>query len=352
MSDNPMYDDNPDDINIQEIKDVNCPKAKIPWGWIILINFLFFIIIIVIVVIIIYMIIKNLYKDLFKIEGNFNVNLETYCKSIDSSSGISSDFLDPSKYANMNGYSQDLSIDLMKLCNITSMINCQVVLNKTVSDATILTYLGNRFTSMTRFVITTGTAAVTYGVVYYSTNLVAIVWLGSLVGQQWVTDVQFEQVPSTGINNVTGNVHKGFYDVYTQFSTQIRNVVSNLTPAQSIIVTGHSLGGALSTLNYIDVIDLTTQPLYHCSFASPRVGNPEFAQSYNAAALNSVRVFNTEDIIPDLPLPELGSIIYEHVTGLGVVPFTENLGTVGQNHVNAYLDFMPACPLIVPPCLT
>ena len=80
------------------------------------------------------------------------------------------------------------------------------------------------------------------------------------------------------------------------------------------VVTGHSLGAALATLFVMEnaakhKFDITTC----CTFASPRVGNKEFARSFDLLPINSWRMVNTVDIVPKLP-PHIPVLLdYDHV---------------------------------------
>jgi len=72
---------------------------------------------------------------------------------------------------------------------------------------------------------------------------------------------------------------------------------------RKILVTGHSLGGALATLG---TLDLTTR--YHgeydvsmVSVASPRVGNYVFAKLFNEYVPRAVRLVHDRDPIPGVP---------------------------------------------------
>ena len=84
-------------------------------------------------------------------------------------------------------------------------------------------------------------------------------------------------------------------------------------PRRSFVVTGHSLGSALATLFVMKNkashrFDITTI----CTFASPRVGDTQFAEQFNQLPVTSWRIVNTQDIVPKLPL-RLPFFDYQHV---------------------------------------
>jgi hypothetical protein len=47
-------------------------------------------------------------------------------------------------------------------------------------------------------------------------------------------------------------------------------------------------------------------------------------------------VVNLSDAIPELPLPVIGKIAYQHVPAM--VYFTQNLSSIADNHIQAYLN--------------
>eukprot|EP00611_Tribonema_gayanum_P026871 TRINITY_DN64_c1_g2_i1.p1 TRINITY_DN64_c1_g2~~TRINITY_DN64_c1_g2_i1.p1 ORF type:complete len:482 (-),score=202.53 TRINITY_DN64_c1_g2_i1:645-2042(-) len=80
-----------------------------------------------------------------------------------------------------------------------------------------------------------------------------------------------------------------------------------------IMVTGHSLGGALATLCGYDVAQMEwggggAAPAYAVTWASPRVGNDAFRDDMNAKIRGHVRVANDGDVVPTVP-PKMG---YSH----------------------------------------
>jgi triacylglycerol lipase len=85
-------------------------------------------------------------------------------------------------------------------------------------------------------------------------------------------------------------------------------------PERPYIVTGHSLGAALTTLFVMEnkekqKFDITTL----CTFASPRVGDMTFARIFNLLPIASWRIVNSWDLVPKLP-PHIPFVLeFEHV---------------------------------------
>jgi len=120
-------------------------------------------------------------------------------------------------------------------------------------------------------------------------------------------------------------------------------------PERPYIVTGHSLGAALCTLFVMenkerDQFDITTV----CTFASPRVGNMQFARTFNLLPSDSWRIVNSSDLVPKLPLHIPVILDYEHVNT--AYEFS-SLGTVKLNPVcwhsmSTYLHWLdPGIPV-------
>ncbi|EFA83788.1 hypothetical protein PPL_02856 [Heterostelium album PN500] len=99
-------------------------------------------------------------------------------------------------------------------------------------------------------------------------------------------------------------VESGFNFVWNNLKD---DVVSQLTRAGCIgncdlVITGHSLGGAISTLAAFYLSQLN--PGWTISvrtFGSPRVGDAAFATAYNNEVINTFRFVNYQDSIPHLP---------------------------------------------------
>jgi predicted lipase len=116
-----------------------------------------------------------------------------------------------------------------------------------------------------------------------------------------LTDVTFELV-----RYGSGHVHRSFLDVAQKTYPKIIEAVKRLLafkPDAKVIVTGHSLGGALAMLyaemlrgDGIEVTQLIT-------FGQPRVGNGKFAKGFSELEIPYIRFVNETDIVPDVPPP-------------------------------------------------
>ncbi|KAF1778809.1 Alpha/Beta hydrolase fold [Phytophthora cactorum] len=100
-------------------------------------------------------------------------------------------------------------------------------------------------------------------------------------------------------------VHQGFYWAYRSVAPQVLDTLHKLRkehPHASLMVTGHSLGGAVAAicafeLEYIEKIPVDA--LY--TFGKPRVGNTNFSARLRNASMEVYRVTHFQDIVPHLP---------------------------------------------------
>jgi len=124
-------------------------------------------------------------------------------------------------------------------------------------------------------------------------------------------------------------------------------------PCRSFVVTGHSLGAALSTLFVIEnwskkKFDITLC----CTFASPHVGNTELVQVFDQLPLSSWRIANNQDIVTKIPFKVPLLFDYEHVQTLyefsskGVVKWDP----VCWHDMKTYLHWLDPSVAIDPAC--
>jgi triacylglycerol lipase len=188
------------------------------------------------------------------------------------------------------------------------------------------------------------------GFIFYSESLKTILvsFTGTFFFEQWESDLVFLQTSPTQLNNFNPGIliHQGFYNIYLSVRSQLENNLNMFPEATQLIISGHSLGGALATIAAFDFAKNDPKPIVY-TFASPRVGNIDFAKKYGTLDITTQRVFNTEDVVPCLPPPVLQDFVYDHV-GNGI-DFTNNLGDLTKNHIQAYEQFVGinTSPLII-----
>lgn len=135
---------------------------------------------------------------------------------------------------------------------------------------------------------------------------------GTQTAQEWLLNFNALPLPYLG----KGFVPAGFRSIAQTFQlsdtagTDVGNLTDTLnsynaqTHITSITVLGHSLGGALATLAAAQIA-FTGVPngaaLSMWTYASPTVGFPDFAGAFNRAVPESYRIWNSLDIVPQVP---------------------------------------------------
>lgn len=162
---------------------------------------------------------------------------------------------------------------------------------------------------------------------------IVIAWRGTITAQEWLQNFKdiLAPLPATlahvnvhKISDPDVRIEKGFLSCYTssaegseKCSRSARDIVlGEITrllkqykdESLSITLTGHSLGAALATLSASDVKEAVSMqsmsiptPVTVFAFASPRVGNPTFAQRMEEIGVNVLRLVNSQDAVPSVP---------------------------------------------------
>jgi hypothetical protein len=120
--------------------------------------------------------------------------------------------------------------------------------------------------------------------------------------QQWASDLDTVYTKWYG----SGKVHRGFYDRFNEIKsptlTFLKKAQQQL-PDGDIVISGHSMGGAVATLfaSYLkDFMKITPDYIY--TYGSPRVGDGTFAKYIDKQFGDRiVRVMNEWDMVSDLP---------------------------------------------------
>tara|TARA_B110000196_G_C21107252_1_gene645835 strand:- start:283 stop:1398 length:1116 start_codon:yes stop_codon:yes gene_type:complete len=143
-------------------------------------------------------------------------------------------------------------------------------------------------------------------------NLITIVFQGSQEPQDWMTNLSFKDINFLK----RGNVHSGFYQAFRLFFQTLRkyskdtnNNIPNLVfdnidvfnQTSKIILTGHSLGGALATLTscYLMELGIKSENIEVYTFGAPPVGTIDYCNYYKDK-LAIYRLVNSDDVVPNL----------------------------------------------------
>lgn len=195
-----------------------------------------------------------------------------------------------------------------------------------------------------------GNGMTMYGQIFWNDtdlkiNYCSFIFSGTYHVSQWNENMNINLAPAKKLNNSSKNtqVHGGFLHIYMGIRNQLWNWMNaNGRRMEWIIVAGRSLGAALSTICAYDISFQCAKQnieLLHYTFASPRVGNVTFANEFNDRVPHSFRVYNTEDIVVDLPPPIWRHNVYQHVGHLeNNRAFTTNVGNLVDNHIKVYED--------------
>lgn len=130
-------------------------------------------------------------------------------------------------------------------------------------------------------------------------NEVLIATRGTKTGFDWLTNC------NVGMQLGPGGqlVHAGFNETWKSFAIDVASFLRGRNPSV-IHCVGHSLGGALATLNadYLSSIRAAEVKLY--TFGSPRTGDMFFARSLSRRVTeqNMYRVHHRSDPVPKIPL--------------------------------------------------
>jgi len=135
----------------------------------------------------------------------------------------------------------------------------------------------------------------------------------------WIQD--FIDVPEQ-VTGFPGMIHSGFHAAIKSLWPEVLSRVQTFRAQQNtakIYVTGHSKGGALASLGALLLLQTPNEslkPTQAVTFASPHVGNVEFAKAYNAQ-LSQIRYENYLDLVPFVP-PEIEFLsLLEKIPELG-----------------------------------
>ncbi|KAJ9070871.1 hypothetical protein DSO57_1002931 [Entomophthora muscae] len=128
-----------------------------------------------------------------------------------------------------------------------------------------------------------------------------------------LTNININQV-----DFIAGKVHEGFknmtYDLKGKYKELLMSYLKDY-PSYTLVVTGHSLGGALAVLSTAILqqeLGIKWDNIYLITYGQPRVGDRAFASWLNSKPLYATRVVNDYDGIPHLPPKTKTGYVHTH----------------------------------------
>ena len=166
-------------------------------------------------------------------------------------------------------------------------------------------------------------------------NVLVIVFTGTSNACLAGLDLEYGQTELDSITNYIEGIrgHQGIFSAYKSIRPQLTKVIRDYLPKNpQIVITGHSLGGALS---HLCALDLAFYNPIQYSFASPLIFNPLGSLVYDKYVKYSYRIANLVDLVTLSPLPIMpNKDLFCHVGKL--VHFQRHLGEYPKNHSLAY----------------
>lgn len=140
-----------------------------------------------------------------------------------------------------------------------------------------------------------------FGTITTSTNkdTIWITFRASKTVTDWISNGFLQQKRLNGSNSIL--IHEGFMNIYNSISEQIFNILNTKNKKQNIIVSGHSLGGAIAVITAWHLYKHGFDNIVLYTFGCPKVGGKGFINNVNNSSIVYYRIINTNDIIPANP---------------------------------------------------
>ena len=116
-------------------------------------------------------------------------------------------------------------------------------------------------------------------------------WLGTNLDLGGTLQFPYKDLPKVGL-------HSGFWKAFQELKTEIVVTLREkmrVHPGASILLTGHSLGGALATVAAFELAHAGFPIVVVLNFGSPRVGNIEFVAELHKLVPQFWRVTHSHD---------------------------------------------------------
>jgi hypothetical protein len=173
-----------------------------------------------------------------------------------------------------------------------------------------------------------------------------VAFRGTQFIHDWLDDFDFVPAPYAPVLG-RGTVHEGFQLVYLAVRDNLIALLNKYSAGyRELLITGHSLGGALCPLATLDLLNVNQNlsPVVY-TWAEPRVGHDDFVAFFNTHVNICYRIVNLWDVVPHLP-PDIAryehegnqvtidsgfslDVVHNHVLSTGYVP---GMATWNKNH--------------------
>jgi len=146
----------------------------------------------------------------------------------------------------------------------------------------------------------------TQGFVAIKDKSIYIVWRGSSSKKDFQNDASIDKVPFIQEGE---KVHIGFKsswdavkdETYKSFEKAL-STLGGEGEVDNIVVCGHSLGAAVSTLCAYEIYSIyKSNKIICCTIGSPRVGNKVFKQNFDKTSIESLRIVHNNDVVTHSP---------------------------------------------------
>jgi predicted lipase len=153
----------------------------------------------------------------------------------------------------------------------------------------------------------------TQGFVATKDKSIYIVWRGSSSKKDFQNDASVDKVPFIEEGE---KVHIGFKSCWEAVKDQTYEALDKALKTlggedkiDNIIVCGHSLGAAVTTLFAYSIYTIyKSNKIISCTIGSPRVGNKVFKTNFDKSPIESLRIVHNLDVVTRAP-----NIGYYHV---------------------------------------
>lgn len=147
------------------------------------------------------------------------------------------------------------------------------------------------------------------------------------------TDVDFK-FEKYSFKDQQCKIHKGFLRAYRKVSEKI---LTHISPEDDIVITGHSLGGALTHICALDISNFKDHKIRCYTFGCPKIGNIDFKIlcELNFRCLNVIHV---SDPIPTCPPQIFGYSSLGHERFIG--KNTCFIRTIKSHNIKNYINLI------------